>query len=511
MDDLTTAARLEDAAAAVVRAHPRLLAVQHGDDMLSYAELWNASGQWAATVAPYLTGQGRIALVAPRRIEAYPAYLGILRAGGTVVPVRPDCPEERLGAIVAAAGISAALAPHASANPSLRRLGLPVLSEPSPEGGGDLAPGATCPADTAYVLFTSGSTGVPKGVPVSHDNALAFVRHAVARYGWGPGCRMTQTFDLTFDVSVYDMFGAWTSGATLVVPDHLDLLHPVDWVRRARITHLAAVPSVITAARAGRDLEPGCMPGLVGSVFMGEPLTFDLAEAWARAAPESSIENFYGPTELTVGVTAYELPRDPADWRPTTNGTVPIGQVYPHLEWRLTQAGAAPHGSDVGELCVRGPQRFRGYLAASDNWGRFLSDEGEVVCGTRPLGPTDWYRTGDLVRDLGDGVLLHLGRVDSQVKIRGYRVELGDIEAGLRKAGAMDAAVVTTPSGLGHTDLVAFLVGEPVPEDELRTRLAGLLPDYMVPLAFVWTDALPLTISGKKDRLALADMAARSD
>src|SRR6266511_409114 len=211
------------------------------------------------------------------------------------------------------------------------------------------------------------------------------------------------------------MFVAWCGGATLVVPQHDELLTPVGFVNDRRITHWFSVPSVVSIAHRLRSLRPGCMPGLRWSLFAGEQLTIAQALAWAGAAPNATIENLYGPTELTITCTGYRLPRDVARWPATSNGTVPIGRPLPHLQAMvLTEAGTT--GAE-GELCVRGPQRFDGYLNAEH----------------------------DRVR-IEDGELVHLGRFDDQVKILGYRIELGEIESVLRRhPGVLDAVVLAVP------------------------------------------------------------------
>ncbi|HEY0698822.1 MAG TPA: AMP-binding protein, partial [Micromonospora sp.] len=430
----------------------------------------------------------RVGLLATREVTTYAAYLAVQRLGGTVVPLHPAFPPARTAAVAGAA--------------RLDRIVDGTLDLSGAAGG--TAVRTPDPDELAYVLFTSGSTGVPKGVPIRHRNVSAYLSHVTARYQAGPGSRVSQTFDLTFDVSVFDMFLAWGSGATLVVPTRNEVLAPVRFVARRGITHWCSVPSVISFAQRLRGLRPNSMPELRWSLFAGEALTLQQARAWRAAAPGSVLENVYGPTELTVTCTQYRLPADETDWPQPPNGTVPIGTVYPHLAHLVLDE----HGrrADEGELCLRGPQRFPGYLDPAENRGRFLLFDGEVAAvhdGRAPLTGEHWYRTGDRVRCF-DGHLVHLGRLDHQVKVRGYRVELGEVEAALRdQPGVRDAVVLALPGADGETDLTAFCTGAGRDTERLLAGLRDRLPAYMVPRSVTFLDALPLNGNGKTDRQAL--------
>jgi amino acid adenylation domain-containing protein len=478
---------------------PEQLALVAGGRELTYAELDTVVRVWARRLRPPGAHPPRVGLVAARTVATYAAYLATLRAGGTVVPLNVTSPPERLGLIAASARLDLLVIDGSGDNPLGRDSDIPALRL----GDDDVREALTVksvdedasrgrPEDFAYVLFTSGSTGRPKGVPLRHRNLDAFLRHHIARYQVGPGCRLSQTFDLTFDPSVFDMFVAWGAGATLVVPSREELYEPSSFVRRNGITHWYSVPSLVSISHAAGALPPGAMPSLRWSLFAGEQLTLEQAGQWAAAAPGSTVENLYGPTELAVTVTAYRLPRDPGEWPRTSNGTVPIGPIYPHLEHLVT---------DEGELLVRGPQRFDGYLDPADDHGRFVGE---------PPAAGAWYRTGDRVA-VENGDLVHLGRIDNQLKIHGQRVELGEIEATLRtRLGISEVVVVNAPGASGEPRLVAVYRGEPVPSADLRARLRSDLPPYMIPKRYVHVDRLPLNANGKVDRGACRSLATRS-
>jgi amino acid adenylation domain-containing protein len=476
---------------------------------LTYAELTALSDRLAAELLSLLDGRvpDRVGLLAARTVTAYAGYLAVQRLGATVVPLGPSFPPARNAAITRAASLDAVLRDRSAG--TVHELGVPLLSLSDADLIDANSARATGPSVSvlpersprpdglAYILFTSGSTGAPKGVPVQHRNVDAFLAHVVPRCEAGPGARLAQTFDLTFDPSVFDMFVAWGTGATLVVPTRGELLSPVRFINRHGITHWNSVPSVISLAMRLRALKPGSLPTLRRSVFCGEPLTSQQADAWQRAAPDTVVENSYGPTELTVTCTTHRLPRDPAHRPRTDNGTVPIGAPYPGLDIRLQD----------GELCVRGPQRFPGYLDPANNAGRFLTPDGLPYDTSTPLTDAHWYRTGDRVAPLEggpDGTLVHLGRQDQQVQVHGYRVELGEVEAALRdQPGVTDAVVLAVTASDGGTELTAAYTGHAGDEPSLRTALRGRLPAYMVPATLTALDTLPLNANGKIDRGAL--------
>ncbi|GAB3677953.1 amino acid adenylation domain-containing protein [Saccharopolyspora tripterygii] len=488
--------------------HPSATALEVAGTSLSYAELESVAEAIAAALVER-TGSvpARVGLLAARTVVAYAGYLAAQRLGATVIPLNPAFPEARNTAIAEQAELDVVLV-HADLP---TRFPMPVVRLDDDELNALPKPGAlpastAKPEDLAYILFTSGSTGRPKGVQLQHRNVCAYLAHVIDRYGVAPGDRLSQTFDLTFDPSVYDMFTAWGSGATLVVPARADLLAPVRFVNRNRITHWNSVPSVISLASRLRALKQESMPTLRWSLFCGEPLTLHQAQAWRAAAPNTMMENIYGPTEMTVTCTEYRLPSDPADWPRPANGTVPIGTVYPELEHLVLDEDGRP--AEVGELCLRGPQRFPGYVDAANNTGRFVSFDGEfasVYDGQEPVTEAHWYRTGDRVA-VEQGQIVHLGRLDHQVKIRGYRVELGEIEAALRDQPAVTDAVVLAITGHdGETELAAAYTGEPRDENELVEALGRQLPAYMVPRRVVPFELFPLNPNGKIDRKALAD------
>ncbi|WP_320783643.1 amino acid adenylation domain-containing protein [Streptomyces sp. CRN 30] len=483
------------------------VALEIGADRYTYAGLRDLAERIAARLAAAGAGvpPRRIGLLASRSVLAYAGYLAILRAGATVVPLNPEHPAGRTADIVRAAGLDLVLADTPGPAPVVPRLVLtpddlaalpagPVVGADHPRPG---------PDDLAYIIFTSGSTGAPKGVPITHRNIGANIGHLAPRYGIGPGSRLSQTFELTFDAAVHDLFVAWAGGGTLVVPARSQLLSPVRTVNALGLTHWFSVPSLITFASRLGTLEPGSMPTLRWSVFGGEPLTLAAAREWREAAPQSALEVLYGPTELTVSCTAYRFPADPADWPATPNGTAPIGRCHPTLDFLLLDGDGRP--ADHGELCVRGPQRFPGYLDPVNNIGRFLGlDEARQPDGTA------WYRTGDRVV-LREGQLVHLGRTDHQVKIRGHRIELGEIEAMLREQdGVRDAVVLPVPAPDGEPELQAVVSGAGCVPDRIYAGLGDRLPPYMLPRRISVLDALPLNINGKIDRRALLSTLSRS-
>ncbi|WP_329562995.1 AMP-binding protein [Streptomyces uncialis] len=485
-------------------------ALEVGEERLTYRELRGLAERIAADLVTAHRGTpARVGLLAGRDVLTYAGYLAVQRLGATVVPLSPFAPAVRNAVIVRAAGLDLVLAGPTPAGPAAPSWPVPVvpLRRTAPPTARLRLPRRVDDTDAlAYVLFTSGSTGTPKGVPIRHGNVCAYLAHVIARYGLGPGCRVSQTFDLTFDLSVFDMFATWGSGATLVVPTRRDLMVPVRWVADKKLTHWFSVPSLVSFARRMRTLRPGRMPALRWSLFCGEPLTLQQAGAWAAAAPHSTLANLYGPTELTISCAEYTLPADAARWPRPANGTVPIGSVHPGLAHLVLDARGRP--ADEGELVVRGAQRFPGYLDADSDKGRFLSydrpgEDATPYTGDGPLTAAHWYRTGDRVRR-EDGRLVHLGRTDQQIKLHGYRIELGEIEAALREQpGVRDAVAVAVARPGDEIALEAVCTGTDLIPEAIRSALEARLPAYMVPRVTSLVEELPLNVNGKIDRQAV--------
>ncbi|WP_406411658.1 AMP-binding protein [Streptomyces sp. NBC_01614] len=482
---------------------PDAPAVELPDKTLTYRQVRNAAEAVAEQIRDAHPPVARVGLFATRSTVAFAGYLAALRLGAAVVPFHPDFPAARNRRVRELADVDVVVADAALWKRDEQGWadGLPVVlltdedvlaAAPS----GHLPPYDMDPDRPAYVLFTSGTTGRPKGIPIRHRHVLPFVEHSIARYEVGPGCRMSHTFDLTFDPSVYDLFVTWGGGAVLVVPNRSEMFSPAEYLARRELTHWFSVPSAVSVSAQLGQLPTGRTNTLRYSHFGGEQFTYGQARTWHAVAPDSLIDNSYGPSEVAVGCSTFRLPRDPPQWPSTSNDTVPIGRVFDHLESLIIE--------DTGELCVRGAQRFDGYLDPQDDAGRFLDHS-----GAGQPGPEHYFRTGDRVRIEG-GQLVHLGRLDDQVKIRGVRVEPGDVETALRQLPQVHDAVVVVAGRDGVCELVACYTGQPVPRRDLLRALRTTLPIHLVPRRFLHLETLPLNSNGKTDRGALRALAGES-
>ena len=473
---------------------PEAEALRIGARSFSYRRLHERALALAGSLTAAVGGPPRrVGLLAARSEQAYAGMLAPGYAGGAVVPLNPEYPAERTRRMIAAAGLDALLVDASGAQilPELAdELGkAPVIAEPS---GPPLdRPLVSSPDDVAYIMFTSGSTGRPKGVPILHRNVDAYMRHVHSRYPIGPRDVFAQIADLTFDMSIFDVYAAWGCGGTLVsVPPQVFAALPA-FVAHHGITVWFSSPSVIGLARTMRALAPGSLAGVRVSLFCGEPLLRQDAADWSAATGGAWVDNLYGPTELTVSCTAHRW--DP-EFSPEycVNDVVSIGTM--HVESRYVLDQQSGDDPDIGELCVTGPQMFPGYLDPRDDEGRFLERDG-----------LRWYRTGDVVRRLPNQELAYLGRRDHQVKIRGVRIELAEVEWALRRCSGVQDGVVVAVEGR----LVAFFTGAQRTGSSLTGELARMLPKAVVPLHFERLARIPLNANRKTDRIALGARAAR--
>jgi acyl-coenzyme A synthetase/AMP-(fatty) acid ligase len=322
----------------------------------------------------------------------------------------------------------------------------------------------------------------------------------MARYRIGPDDRLSQTFDQTFDLSVFDLFMAWEGGASVHVPQPLELIAPTRFIARHELTVWVSVPSIPALMRKKGFLKPNLFPSLRLSLFCGEPLPAASAAAWQAAAPGAIVENLYGPTELTIAclLHRWDGERSPAL---CVNGMVPIGRPYPGLGvLLLDDTGHPVADGETGELCVCGPQAVPGYWQDP-----VRTAERFVPVAVSPTTTLRFYRTGDRAVRLSSGDYAYLGRVDHQIKVLGHRVELGDIEAALRADPAVvEAIAVGWPVEEGTAlGVVAFVSGAAIDAAALQQAVRTRLPDYMVPREIRVVNVMPLNANGKIDRAAL--------
>lgn len=471
---------------AQMRATPDATALTMGKGTLTYAELNTRSAALAGGLAARGIGAGDLVAVAlPRSFDLVVALVGILRAGAAYVPLDPEDRSARRAHMITVAA------------PKLI-LGLPDFDAGLPDApplaqvahvSGDACPAPPQPDDLAYVLFTSGSTGAPKGVEITHDaivNRLLWMHEA---YGFSPADRTLQKTPATFDVSVWEFFLPLLSGGTLVLAPpnaHRDPVALAALVRDHAITAMHFVPSMLElflASPASADLH---IPRVFAS---GEALPQRLANAFHDRI-RGALHNLYGPTEAAVDVTAWQARPAVAD------GTVPIGQPVWNTRCMVLDARDRLVPDHVpGRLFLAGRQLARGYKGRPDLTAeRFRPD---------PFASAErMYDTGDVVISDASGVLSFQGRADGQVKIRGVRIELAEVEAALLN-GLCRQAVVSVQSGHGgQARLVAHVVSDQ-PANAIRQALGERLPPSMIPAHVVVMDALPLTPSGKLDRKAL--------
>ena len=504
---------------------PASAAIDVGGHEVTYSQLAERAKRLAATIqkTAWLDGVPMTAVFVYRSQTAYSAVLGALMAGHAYVPLNRTFPVERTRLMLQKSMCRSVIVDAGSEGQLVKLLEgmtLPLviicpdatnvteLSTQFPAhrfvGADQLAdanqwrPANVAPDSIAYLLFTSGSTGEPKGVMVSHANVLHYVRCVTGRFGFNSNDRASQTFDLTFDLSAHDMFVTWETGGCVCCPTRKQLIKPDQYINDARLTVWFSVPATAAFMRRLGVLRPDMYPGLRVSLFCGEALPSDTARQWALAAPNSVIENLYGPTELTIACTGYRWDNEtsPAECE---HGIVPIGQPFEGMDALVVDENLdeVPHGMS-GELVATGPQLSPGYWQNEEMTRRtFVQISGKAA---------KYYRTGDRVlRRATDGVLVYLGRLDNQIKILGHRVELGEIEGVIRQVSGVEGVVALGwPLTAGGAEAIeVFIETDYSDASALRTELKEKLPVYMLPRHVRILRCFPKNQNGKYDRKAL--------
>jgi amino acid adenylation domain-containing protein len=491
-----------------VREYPDAIAAVHGNRQLTYRELNAHANQLArALLARGLCREGVVAVVTERNLDWMAAVLAIFKAGGAYLPIEPHFPANRIARTLSRAGCRLVLTERGST--AMLDQGLASLSGVQrifidaayEEGHSDGDPGVdVAPDQLAYIYFTSGSTGEPKGAMCEHAGMLNHLRAKIEDLSIGEGDVVAQTAPQCFDISLWQLVSALLAGGrTLLVEQDaiLDAKRFVDKIVDGRAAVVQVVPSYLEVLLSYLAQHPRELPDLRYVSVTGEALKKELTQRWFAAQPGIKLVNAYGLTE-TSDDTNHEV-MDSAPLRERVPLGRPINNVHAYVVDE--HLSPVPLGAP-GELVFSGVCVGRGYVNDPERTRRaFQADphrEGQRL-----------YRSGDYGRWLPEGKLEFLGRRDAQVKISGFRIEIGEIENKLLRVPDVREGAVVVTEGADHTKyLVAFYSGQgPLDANVLRDRLRESLPEYMVPPAFHWRSSLPLTDNGKIDRKTLTAIA----
>jgi amino acid adenylation domain-containing protein len=497
--------RLHAAFERAAAARPDAPALLFDGETESFASL-NAR---ANRVARELSARGirrgdRVGVLAERSVEQAAALIGVLKAGAAYVPLDPSLPAARLAAMIDTVQPAVVLAQERLGGSRLAA-GAPVVTieeaAGEPHDAADPPPRAGA-GHPAYVMFTSGSTGVPKGVTVTHAAIGNRIAWAQEEYPIGPEDRVLHNASFGFDIAAWELFGPLWAGATVVLPregEHKDPAALVRLLRDERVTVAHFVPSML---RRLLD-EPGFteLHSLRLVCCGGEKLDRELHDRFFRELPGRTLAHFYGPTEAAISSLYWTCRPELA------RGSVPLGHPIANLAAHVLDEELQPVPDGVpGEIWLGGAGLALGYFGRPDlTAAAFRPDPFAAEPGSR------LYRTGDLAKRRADGTLEFLGRADHQLKIRGFRIEPGEVETVLERMPGVRRAVAVARGEGASQRLVAYVEGVGLPpESDMRAELRAALPEPMVPAAFVAMDALPLDANGKVDRSALPEPGAAS-
>ncbi|MFD8493744.1 amino acid adenylation domain-containing protein [Amycolatopsis sp. NPDC059657] len=486
---------LDDPLRLAAARQPGRPAVIAADGSLSHSELAARADGLAASLAGRGVSPGDLVLIAlPKSADQIVAVLAVNRCGAGYVPVDPAWPAARIEAVCGLAGIKHAVAAD----------GVPLpegVSASTVDGEGVSPRVRANPADLAYVIFTSGSTGVPKGVAIEHRQARTTIDDITDRFAVTAADRVLALSALSFDLSVYDVFGVLGAGGAAVLPDPLRQRDPQHWCELISVhgvTVWNTAPALLEMVVEYAEADPVAarqLGSLRLAMLSGDWIPVSLPDRLRALVPGARVQSLGGATEASIWSITYPIGEVDPGWP-----SIPYGRPLRAQSFHILDEDGRPCPvGTTGELFIGGDGVARGYIGDPEQTAaRFAV---HPVLGQR------LYRTGDLGRWRCDGTIQFLGRTDRQVKVRGHRIELGEIEAALDRLPAVRQAVAAaSPGPDGRPRLVAYAVlAEPLADAErvLAARLAESVPDYMVPTRFVLLDELPVTDNGKVDHKAL--------
>lgn len=502
-----------------------LAALKIQGDSFSYQQLSDLAWQVAGYLLEKDSTKGCVGIFVQRELSAYQGVLGALFAGRTYVPINPKSSVDKISSIIKQANVSTLIVSAAQyreygllfAALGVEHLIVPELGTLNEEddlnrstlsvvGADSLiqyrADSSVAYSEHLYIMFTSGSTGVPKGVAINNRNLTSFLDSYETHFNFSPGFIASQTFDFSFDPSVADLVYTWLHGGQVTALTKDELYCPSEYIKRENIQVWASVPALAEFLRQLGGLEDNAFPSIERSIFCGEALTKSLASAWRKAAPNSTVENWYGPTETTIYITHKEITAvELAD--ASANHYVPIGKGLAGHELCVVDADCQLIDlGGKGELVIKGPQLSKGYLGDSKR-----TDQAFVAMPWDSGEDNRWYKTGDLVWVDSKGDLCYSGRIDNQIKISGRRIELGEIERCLQVYGGVDPVVVVPIyKEDGIVDRLVAYTTMPLDKKQLKevnVHCRAHLEPIFYPKKIFSIAALPTNHNGKVDRKQL--------
>lgn len=421
-----------------------------------------------------------IGIYCEENIWTYASIIAVLISGAAYFPINPKLPAERINELLEESRVNKVITFS-----KINELSNTQVILINPESHDQLFPQQLISQPIAYLLFTSGTTGKPKGVPVSRENLNGFFEHCLKTYNFQSNDRFLQAYELSFDVSVFCIFSALSVGACFyVVPDNsLKYFNILRTIKSHQITVTSLVPTVLQFLE--KYLSEFNFPHIRFSFFSGDKLYHSLAKKWGKLAPSSQIFNCYGPTETTIVCTEYLWTENNSEIE-SHNDIVPLGKPFHGTQFIIVDEKNQEIFNGIGELCISGKQVINGYWQGNEA-NRFFT-----------LYSSRFYKTGDLVELNNLGNLIFHGRIDTQVKINGFRVELLEVEFRLKKYYNTKVAVIDVAIN-GLNKLVAFIETTSLIKRVNLIELNEIIPHYMIPFETINLTALPLNMNGKID------------
>ncbi len=500
------------------------IALKIDNKILTYDDLFEKALGIAKVLKENGAKKETIGIVGQRKVASYIGLFSILSAGCSFTPINPKHNGEKIKSIIKGSKIRILIGDESDVlnlqkdtlssldlivcpEGNLQKLeDIKIINEKELKLTGSLSNPVDCEdEDIAYINFTSGSTGEPKGVKVSHKNIINFIMNMSDIYELNPGFIASQTFDLSFDPSVSDILFTWYKNGILCVLPEKELLVPTDFIIREKINFWNSVPSIANFMMKTGNLNPNSFPNLKYSMFCGEQFPTHIAKAWRRAAPNSTIENLYGPTETTIYITRYIYSKKDED-KNFKNDIVPIGlPLGDHKFALIDESENLVDKNEKGEIIFSGKQLSKGYLnnqqKTKEVFKKFEWDASDLT----------WYKTGDLGFVNDEGYIECIGRIDSQIKIAGRRIEIGEIEYALSKFKKTKGAVVVPLRDSQDivTGCVAFIIEKLTRDEEslIKKESMKILDSVFFPKKIISIDNYPKAESGKINRKKLEAIA----